>query len=89
MYPYFGYLSIKKLYKVFKCSSHEINKKINNSFTSYCIYCQKHEKLPDRFKFILKKDANYNYLIFVNIIYINGNLILYVVDQITRFQVAK
>ena len=65
------------------------DKKIIDNLTKYCIYCQKHKKSPDRFKFTLKEDANFNYLIFIDIININRNLILHIVNETTRFQTAR
>lgn len=68
---------------------HEIDKKIIDNLIKYCKHCQKYEKSLGHFKFTLKKNANFNYLILIDIMYIDGNLILYIVDEAIRFQVAK
>jgi hypothetical protein len=38
-----------------------------------------------RFKFNLKDNYNFNYEIFINVIYLNGKLVLYIVDFRTSF----
>ncbi|SLM34183.1 integrase core domain protein [Lasallia pustulata] len=57
--------------------------------TKYCLHCQKHGKLPSRFKFILQDDVNFNYSIIVDIMYIDNSPILHIVDEATRFQAAR
>lgn len=42
----------------------------------------KYQKLSDYFKFIFKKNDNFNYFIFINIIYINNSLILNIINKI-------
>lgn len=59
--------------------------KIINNFTKYYKHCQKYKKSSGRFKFTLKEDANFNYSILFNIIYIDDSLILHIVDKVTRF----
>lgn len=61
------------------------DKKIINNLIKYCTHCQKYENLPGCFKFTLKDDANFNYSILINIMYIDGHLILHVVDMTIRF----
>lgn len=68
-----------------ECSGHETGKKIIDSFTKYCAYCQKHEKSLGHFKFNLKEDVNFNYSIFVDIMYIDGSSILHIVYNAVRF----
>ena len=48
-----------------------------------------HKKSLGRFKFILKNDYKFNYLIIINIIYLNGKLILQVINSITVFRAAR
>ncbi|SLM40545.1 hypothetical protein SS1G_12712 [Lasallia pustulata] len=66
-----------------------LNKKTLEHLTKYCSYCQKHGKLPGRFKFTLQDDVNFNYSIIVDIMYIDNSPILHIVDEATRFQAAK
>lgn len=53
------------------------------------MYCQKYRKSPGQFKFTLKKDVNFKYLILIDIMYIDGSPILYVIDEATIFQTVK
>ena len=81
----FGHPSAEKLHKVLERSGHETDKKIIDNLTKYCTHCQKHGKLPSRFKFTLKEDTNFNYSILVDIMYIDGSLILHIVNEAIRF----
>ncbi len=42
-----------------------------------------------RFKFIIKNNINFNYTIYINIIYIGGWLVFYVINKVILFQAAK
>lgn len=72
-----------------KYIKHKIDKKIINNFIKYYTYCQKHEKSSNWFKFILEKNHNFNDFILIHIIYLDGSLILYIINKITRLQVAR
>jgi len=82
----FGYLLAKKLYRVLKRSRHnDVNRKAINHLTKYCSYCQKYGRSLGRFKFTLYKDLNFNHLVYIDIIYINGSLVLHIIDKVTRY----
>ena len=85
LYYCFGYPLAKKLYRVLKRSRHDVNRKVINYLTKYCSYCQKYGRSLGRFKFTLYKDLNFNYLVYINIIYINGSLVLYIINKVTRY----
>ena len=89
LYCRFGHPFASKLYKVLERAGHETDKKIIANLTKYYMHCQKHGKSPGQFKFTLKEDANFNYSILVDIMYIDGSLILHIVDKVTRFQAAR
>ena len=55
----------------------------------FCHYCQIKGKASQCFKFILKKDVDFNYKIIVDIMYLDGKPILHKVDAITSFQVGQ
>ena len=57
--------------------------------TKYCSFCQRYGKSPGRFKFTLRDDTTFNYSIIVDIMYIDGNPVLHVIDEATRFQAAR
>ncbi len=81
--------SIKKLYDLLERFDHEVKKSVLKKLIKFCTFCQKYAKFSERFKFILKDDVNFNYSMIVNVMYIENSSILNVVDQTTRFQVAK
>jgi hypothetical protein len=85
----FDHSSIRKLYDLLERSDHEVKKSVLKKLIKFCIFCQKHEKSSEGFKFILRDDVNFNYSIIVDIMYIDNNLILHVVDETTRFQAAR
>lgn len=62
-----------------------IDKKIIHNLIKHYKYYQKYRESSNYFKFTLKKDTNFNYLILIDIIYIDNNLILYIINEITRF----
>ena len=47
-----------------------------------------HRKSPGRFKFILKDDYEFNYLFIINVLYLEGKLVLQVIDSATAFRAA-
>jgi hypothetical protein len=85
----FDHSSIRKLYDLLERADHEMKKPVVKKLSKFCTFCQKHEKSSERFKFILRDDVNFNFSIIVNIMYIENNLILHVIDEVTRFQAAR
>ena len=88
----FGHPATDRLHKLLEQSEHDnINKKTLEYLTKYCSECQKHGKSPGRFKFTLRtnEDPVFNFCIIVDIMYIEGNPLLHIIDQATRFQAAR
>ena len=88
----FGHPATDRLHKLLEQSGHDnINKKTLEHLTKYCSECQKHGKSPGRFKFTLRtnEDLVFNFCIIVDIMYIEGNPLLHIIDQATRFQAAR
>ena len=85
----FGHPSAEKLYKVLERSGHEVNKSAIDQLTKFCSFCQKYGRSPGRFKFTLREDLDFNHSIFVDVMYIDGSPILYIIDEATRFQAAR
>src|SRR6202041_2173920 len=86
LYRCFSYLLAKKLYRVLKRFRHNnVNRKAINYLTKYCSYCQKYGRSLGRFKFTLYKNLNFNHLVYVDIIYINGSLVLHIIDKATCY----
>jgi hypothetical protein len=84
----FDHSSIRKLHDLLERAGHEVKKSILKKLSKFCIFCQKHEKSSRRFKFTLRDDVNFNFSIIMNVMYIDNNLILHVIDEVTRFQAA-
>ena len=80
----FSHPLAEKLYRVLKCFKHDnINKKAINHLTKYYSYYQKYGRSLGQFKFTLYKDLDFNYLVYINIIYINGSPVLYIINKAT------
>jgi len=86
LYCRFGHPLAKKLYRVLKRSRHnDVNRKAVNYLTKYYSFCQKYGRSLGQFKFTLYKDLNFNHSVYVDIMYINGSLVLYIIDKVTRY----
>jgi hypothetical protein len=88
----FGHPAADRLHRVLERAGHDdIHRNTIDYITKYCDHCQRHGKSPGRFKFTLRTDQDpvFNYSIFVDIIYIDGDPVLHVVDEATRFQAAR
>jgi len=57
--------------------------------TKYYCHCQKHGKSLYRFKFKLPNNLDFNYIVFINIFYINGKPVLYVINKAIGFTAAR
>jgi hypothetical protein len=78
-----------KLHDLLKRFNHDVEKAVLKKLTKFCIFCQKYAKSFKRFKFTLKDEISFNYSVIVVVMYTDNNLILHVVDDATRFQIAK
>jgi hypothetical protein len=87
----FDHSSTRKLHDLLERFDHDVKKSVLKKLSKFCIFCQKHEKSSERFKFTLRDDVNmnFNYSVIVDIMYIENSPILHVVDEATRFQAAR
>jgi len=85
----FGHSLVRKLYALLKRLGHNINKEMIKKLTKYCRHCQKHGKSLYRFKFKLPDNLDFNYIVFVDIFYINGKPVLHVVNKAIGFTAAR
>jgi hypothetical protein len=85
----FNHPSAERLQRVLNWVGYDTDKKIFKYLTKYYHYYQKYRKSPRRFRFTLRKDIDFNYYIVVDIIYISRQLLLYIVDEGTRFQASR
>jgi hypothetical protein len=85
----FKHSFIMNLHDLLKRFDHEVKKAALKKLTKFCIFCQKYAKSFERFRFTLEDEINFNYSVIVDVMYIENHLILHVVDDATRFQIAK
>ena len=85
----FGHLSIRQLAMVLEQSGYDIDRQVLEKLTEYCHQCQLHSKAPGRYKFTLKDNHEFNYLIIVNILYLNGKPVLQIIDSATAFRATR
>ena len=85
----FGHPSVQKLYKLLERAGHDPNHATIKKLTAYCHQCQMHGKAPGRFKFTLNDDAEFNFSVEMDVLYLNGKPVLQVVDSATGFNAAK
>jgi hypothetical protein len=88
----FGHPTVERLYSILKRAGHEnVHRESIEYLTKYCAQCQKHRKSPGRFKFTLRTDEDpvFNYCILVDVMYIDGDPLLHIIDEATRYQAAR
>lgn len=64
-------------------------RKLIETITKMCSFCQKYAQKQGRFKFSLSDDKDFNHTVFVDIFYLDGKAVLRVVDQATRYQAVR
>ena len=72
----FRHPSIQQLVNVLQRASYDVDTEILKAVTKYYEQYQMHKKAPSRFKFTLKDDHEFNYLMYVDIIYLDRKPIL-------------
>ncbi|CCU78396.1 (conserved with many other fungi) [Blumeria hordei DH14] len=85
----FGQPSVRRLSEILERAGHEVDSVIIKRLTAFCHQCQTNSKSPGQFKFTLKDEHNFNYVIYVDIMYLEGKAVLQVVDSATSFQAAR
>jgi hypothetical protein len=85
----FGHPLVSRLQKVLEQSGHNIDKDALEYLTKYCMHCQKYGQLPHKFKFSLKDNVDFNVSIIVDVFYLEGKLILHIVDEGTSYQARR
>lgn len=53
-----------------------------------CTLCYTYSQCPLRFKFTPLEDKDLNHTVYADVLYIDGNKILHIVDEATRYQAA-
>jgi hypothetical protein len=85
----FGHQSVEKLRKMLERAGHDVDTEALKHIQKVCHHCQIYGKSPGRFRFTLRDDISFNHSIIVDIMYINGNPVLHLVDEATRFNAAR
>jgi hypothetical protein len=70
-------------------ANQDVDYKTLERLTRYCDACQKNAQSPDRFKFTIRDDVAFNHSVYINVMYIDGDPLLHVVDEATRFYAAR
>jgi hypothetical protein len=89
LYKRFDHSFTLKLHDILERFDHDVEKAVLKKLTKFCIFCQKYAKSSERFKFTLKDEVNFNYSVIVDVMYIENSFVLHVIDDATRFQIAK
>lgn len=85
----FDHFSMQRFQTIFDCVDHDVDLQIFDHFTKYCEHCQKHNRLFDCFRFIIKNEIEFNFNIIVNIIHFDEKLMFHIVDKTICFQTKK
>jgi hypothetical protein len=81
---------IEHLYRVLaKAGYDDVNKAAIARINRYCHLCQLYSKAPDRFRFMIRDDAEFNYRLIVDVIYIINRPVLHAVDEATASQATR
>ena len=85
----FEHFSVKKLKNFLKRSNHEIDRSVLKQLIKYCDSCQKHIKISKRFRFIVRKNVNFNHSIITDVMYIKEFPMLHIIDENIKYQIVK
>ena len=83
----FGHPSALRLVRLLERAGYDDNdhnhRRLLEHITKFCSKCQKHAGAPLRFKFTLRdnEDLDFNHSVYIDIMYINGSLLLHIVDE--------
>ena len=77
------------MHKLLIQAGHNTKYKTIEMINKFCHHCQIKGKAPQRFKFTLKKNVNFKYKIIVNVICLDGKLVLHAVNAAMTFQAGQ
>lgn len=89
IYLHFGYPFDSKLYKLLTQASYDIKYKIIKKMSQLYYYCLIKSKNRQQFRFILKKNIEFNYKIVMDILYIDIKPILHTINITTTFSIGR
>ncbi|KJZ68527.1 hypothetical protein HIM_12082 [Hirsutella minnesotensis 3608] len=86
----FGHPATARLHRLLRCAGHDdIDEQSIREITRMCHHCQINGTSPQRFRFTLKDDREFNFEIIADVVQIGGKPVLHVIDEATAFQGAK
>jgi ketopantoate reductase len=85
LYRRFSHPLVERLYRILDRAGYNVDKKTFDYLTKYYNSYQKFGRSLKRFRFTLRDDLEFNYYIIIDIIYISGNPVLYIIDESIRF----
>lgn len=89
LHRHFGHLFVRRLSRLLKRSGYDFDANFIEKLTKKFYHCQKYNKSPVWFNFTLQEDKESNQSNFFDVIYMDGQPLLRVVDELTRFQAVK
>jgi len=84
-----GHPSVQRLYDLLYKAGHDVEINAIRALTDICSQCQLHGTPPNRFKFTLRDDYEFNYEIVVDVVTLDDGKVLHVVDTATSFTAAR
>ncbi|KAF4471164.1 Ribonuclease H [Fusarium albosuccineum] len=85
----FGHPSVAKLEALLIRAGHETDRDALEAIRKMCHYCQTKGSAGKRFRFTLKREADFNYEVIVDVMYLDNKPVLHIVDAGTSFQAAR
>jgi hypothetical protein len=85
----FGHPRTERLHRLLKNAGHDdVREEVLRKIGKFCHHCQSHDPAPQRFKFTIKDECDFNYEIVIDIVQLKGRKALHVIDVATSFQAA-
>jgi len=86
----FGHPSVQRLVNILRRAKENFDQKQIEHLVKHCHQCQAHSRALGRFKFTIRdENIDFNAEIMVDVMYLEGQLVLHVVDVATAFQAAR
>ncbi|KJZ75136.1 hypothetical protein HIM_05622 [Hirsutella minnesotensis 3608] len=86
----FGHPAATRLYRLLQNAGHDdIDERSIQQITRMCHHCQINGTSPQRFRFTLRDDREFNYEIIADVLQLDGRQVLHIIDDATAFQGAR
>ncbi|KAM4067772.1 polyprotein [Hirsutella rhossiliensis] len=85
-----AWFHLARLHRLLRCAGHDdIDEQSIREITRMCHHCQINGTSPQRFRFTLRDDREFNFEITADVVQIGGKPVLHVIDEATAFQGAR